>query len=194
MIIQTAWKELASDSDYPGRPWCRCRNRPSGPGRRPFWTWVPSVSAEASQARPSSSVCSVFGSECPAGHGFIFGTIKRRKADRTAQLMIEFVDGEVLAYLWDVVDDVLVFVIGADEASLLQATEVPLDFPLLLLQRQLAVLQDCRAALQSLRSLSVLNGPPLRHLYVLGLLQCTQQSFKEHKFYSTCYQKWVRHE
>lgn len=70
MIIQTAWKELASDSGYPGRPWCRCRNRPSGPGRRPFWTWGPSVSAEASQARPSSSVCSVFGSECPAGHGF----------------------------------------------------------------------------------------------------------------------------
>ena len=78
-------------------------------------------------------------------------------------------------YLCYVVGEVLVFVSGGDEASLLQVTEVPLDLPLLLLQRQLAVLQDCRAALQTLWCLSILDGPALYDLSMLRLLQGQSQ-------------------
>lgn len=132
---------------------------------------MPSASAVASQARPSSSVCSVFGSEYPAGQGFVL--IQERKENKQCRCRWS---GEALAHLRDVVDDVLVFVLSADKAGLLQAAEVPLDFPLLLLQRQLAVLQDGRAALQAFWGLSVLNGPPLRHLRMLRLLQYRKPS------------------
>lgn len=78
---------------------------------------------------------------------------------------------ELLMYLCYVIGEVLVFVTSGDEAGLLQVTEVPEDLPLLLLQRQLAVLQDCRAALQTLWCLSILDGPALYNLCMLRLLQ-----------------------
>lgn len=70
-----------------------------------------------------------------------------------------------------VVDEILVFVTRSDEASLLKAPQVPHDLPLLLLQRQLAVLLYCRAAFQTLRRLSILDSPALYNLDVLQLLQ-----------------------
>lgn len=69
-----------------------------------------------------------------------------------------------------IVDEVLVVVAGRGEAGLLQVPEVPEDLPLFLLQRQLTVLQNCRAALQTLRSLSVLSRPALQDPRVLQFL------------------------
>lgn len=74
-LNKRVWKmkvQPTSGWGYPGRSWCRCHNNSSGLGRRLFLSWVLSASAGASLARPSSSVCIVFGSECPVNYSVWF--------------------------------------------------------------------------------------------------------------------------
>ena len=73
--------------------------------------------------------------------------------------------------LCDVVDEILVFVTRRDEAGLIKIPKVPHDLPLLLLQRQLAVLLYCWAAFQTLWCLSILDSPALYNLDMFQLLQ-----------------------
>lgn len=86
-------------------------------------------------------------------------------------------------YLGDLVDEVLVLVAVSEKARLLQAPEVSQDLPLLLLQGQLAVLQERRVALQTLWSLSVLDCSALYDLSVLRHLQ--EQSILEDRTLKT---------
>lgn len=73
----------------------------------------------------------------------------------------------VLIYLGDIVDQLLVLVAGADHSSLFQSAKIPEDLALLLLQRQLPVLQHGLAALQALWSRSILRRPALHQLSML---------------------------
>lgn len=163
--------QLTSGWGCPGRSWCTYHNSSSGPGRRWFWSWVPSVSAGVSQARPSVSVCSVFGSECPVNERVNLRSRTGPTKHAAWRRVSSNVNKELLMYLWYFVDEVLVLVTGRDKGSLFQVTEVPQDLPLLLLKRQLAVLQHCRAALQPFWGQSVLDGPPLYNLGMLRLLE-----------------------
>lgn len=96
----------------------------------------------------------------------------------------------MLINLCDIVNEVLVVVAGRGEAGLLQVPKVPEDLPLFLLQRQLTVLQNCRATLQTLRSLGVLGGPALQHL---GVLQFLQECRDGNAFYvPRLLSNWVR--
>lgn len=85
--------------------------------------------------------------------------------------MVSF-DGIISAarYLGDFIDDVLVLVGAVDEAGLLEGAQVPGDLPLLLLQRQLMVLQGHLADLQALGGVGVLFCTPLHQLGVVRLL------------------------